>query len=198
MATYVSPSQLDTYLTCKRKWGFRYLDGIEAPPHRSAKVGTRVHEILETWLRDATPPVIDEKMVIDNHEYFPGRIAMEAIPFLPPPGPHLTLEQEFRNKHWLGYKDVRYRAAENHVVVMDHKTTSDLGWAKTPEDLAIDPQAIIYAKSEFDADPRVQIVDLAWTYMKTSKPYKARPVRLRVLREYVDEAIRPYSLQHPS
>lgn len=131
MATYVSPSQLDTYLTCKRKWGFRYLDGIEAPPHRSAKVGTRVHEILETWLRDATPPVIDEKMVIDNHEYFPGRIAMEAIPFLPPPGPHLTLEQEFRNKHWLGYKDVRYRAAENHVVVMDHKTTSDLGWAKT-------------------------------------------------------------------
>lgn len=192
MNIYVSPSQLDTYLTCKRKWAFRYIDGIEAPPHRSAQVGTRVHEILEHWLRDATPPNIEEELTIDGHTYHTGRIAMEAIPFLPPPGPHLRLEEKFINGHWLGYMDVKYRAAPNHAVVMDHKTTGNFGYAKTSEDLATDPQAIIYARAVLDEDPEVQIVDLAWTYTRTVKPYKAHPVRLRVLREYVDEAIRPY------
>lgn len=191
MKDYVSPSQIDTYQTCARKWGFRYLDGIEAPPHRSAQVGTRVHEILEAWLRNATPPDPSEELVLDGHTYLPGRIATEAIPLLPPPGPHLTLENKFRVGHWLGQADVAYRAAHNHLVVMDHKTTSSFAWSKTPEDLATDPQALVYAHVGFTEVPEADLCDLAWTYMLTSKPFKAKRVHLRVTREYIEEAMRP-------
>jgi len=192
MTPYVSPSQLDTFLTCNRKWGFRYLDGIDSPPHRSAQVGTRVHAILEDWLRSAKPPDWEERLVIDGHEYFPGRIASEAIHLLPPPGPHLALERRFSNRPWLGQIDVAYLASPEHPVVMDHKTTTDLGWAKTVEELQTDPQAIIYAAAAFAELPRAQVADLAWTYTKTNKPYKAKQVHLRVTREYVEEAIRPF------
>jgi hypothetical protein len=63
--------------------------------------------------------------------------------------------------------------------VGDHKTTSDLQWAKTPEDLLTDPQAVIYAKNEGDTD-----VDLLWIYYQTKKTRKSLPVLQTLTRDH--------------
>ncbi|MGL4255595.1 MAG: PD-(D/E)XK nuclease family protein, partial [Microbacterium sp.] len=192
MSYHVSASQIDTYLDCNRKWGWRYLDGIETPSAPSAELGSRVHAILEDWLQFARPPNYDEVFRAGDKEWYPGRIAMEAIPLLPPPGPHLIVERQFKLKHWVGRIDLTYLAGPSHPVVMDHKTTSNLAYAKTPADLLGDPQANLYAAVAFHELPHAKHVDLAWTYMLTSKPYRAKRVHLRVVREQVSSMMQVY------
>lgn len=188
----ISASQVSTFLDCRRKWAWGKIENIYPPPHRSAEVGTRVHTILEGWLERAIAPDLDETLTIDGHTYLTGRIAIEGIPLLPPPGPHLTIEKSFKYGHWNGRIDVEYRAENGNPVIMDHKTTSSWDYAKKPEDLETDVQALTYAQQAFAAYPHATHADLIWTYMKTSKPYKAKRVHLQVSREYTHAAMRHY------
>lgn len=188
----ISASQVSTFLDCRRKWAWGKIENIYPPPHRSAEVGTRVHMILEGWLERAIAPDLDETLTIDGHTYLTGRIAIEGIPLLPSPGPHLTIEKSFKYGHWNGRIDVEYRAENGNPVIMDHKTTSSWDYAKKPEDLETDVQALTYAQQAFAAYPHATHADLIWTYMKTSKPYKAKRVHLQVSREYTHAAMRHY------
>lgn len=189
-----SASQTDTYLLCERKWGWRYLDGIKTEPHRSALVGTRVHEILEHWLTEGTPPDPTEILLIDGHQYFPGLIAESGLHSLPAPGPHLNVERGFRFGNWLGYVDLAYVSDAGTPVIVDHKTTTDLVWAQTPETLKTNVQAIVYANAALEEMPEAPWVDLCWNYYQTRKPYKNRPVHLRMYAEEAREAMKPFDV----
>jgi hypothetical protein len=189
---FVSPTQVDLYLSCERKWGWKYLEGKKPPQHRSAAAGERVHKILESWLQFGTPPNPEEILVLDGHEYHVGQIAMSGMHALPPPGPHNNVERSFTFRHWTGRVDLSYLSAEGTPVLFDHKTTSDFKWAKEETVLAKDVQAIVYANAALVEMPDAPHVDLCWNYYKTTKPYKNKPVRLRVLAEYAREALRPF------
>lgn len=45
----VSASRLGTWLTCRLKFYFRYLSGLERKPSPSMRVGTVVHAVLQQW-----------------------------------------------------------------------------------------------------------------------------------------------------
>lgn len=53
----VSPSQADLFVSqCRRKWGFKYVEGRETPQTEAQVQGTKMHAQLERWLLACEPP----------------------------------------------------------------------------------------------------------------------------------------------
>ena len=177
-AIHLSASQIGTWDDCKRKWGFQYLDKIRSPPHPSAELGTRVHTVLEAWLKNGTP--FDLSTV-------EGQIAASGIHHLPLPG-EAEVEQGFTFQtpvaHYRGYIDARF--GSDPPTVLDHKTTSDLRWAKSEDDLRKDTQATLYAAEAMIRTGK-DAVELRWVYYTTKKPYTSRKVSLLVLKEDIQK-----------
>lgn len=192
---YVSPSQLDTFLSCQRKWAFEKIDGIRGPQNHSAAAGDRAHKVLEDWLQFGKPTYEATTFKVMNWKkreevsYDIASIVTPAVPFLPAPGPHNKVEGSFSFDLFRGRLDLEGigEVQGHHIpIVYDHKTTGDFKWAKTPETLSTDPQAMLYAKKALTENPDAPGVILQWTYMKTTRPYGAKPVRLMVYREHVE------------
>jgi hypothetical protein len=182
-ALFVSASEIETYDLCNRRWAFIYIEGKRPPPNDSAALGTRVHAILEKWLRDGTAP----------DTWTPeGEIAASGLHLLPAPKtPTLVTEEEFRftsRRAWyLGYKDFRYRDASGLLHVGDHKTTKSMVWAKSTDEILAHPQALIYAVDEFFKNPNDDRLALDWIYYKTTGSRKAEPRFQIVTKDVVAE-----------
>lgn len=166
----LSASQIQTYQDCNRKWGFKYLDGLEAPPHPSAELGSRAHEVLAQYLTNGKPPDLRTKE---------GAVALAGIRFLPAPGV-AQVEQFFTYEdhgiRYRGYIDFQF---EDHgtTIIGDHKTTAAFSWAKSPADLATDIQATIYAKNAFLTSKK-DSVRLRWVYYRTKGRPQAKLVEI--------------------
>ncbi len=170
-ALFVSASEIELYDLCPRKWAFVYIEGKRPPPNESAALGTRVHAILQWWLKDGKAPDL-----LTNE----GEIAASGLHLLPPPRtPTLVTEEQFsftsRRAWYTGYKDFRYRDANGLLHVGDHKTTKAFTWAKTTDEILCHPQALIYAVDEFFKNPQDEILSLDWVYYKTTGSRKAEP-----------------------
>lgn len=174
---YLSASQIGTWNSCKRKWGFQYIDNIRSPANASAELGIRVHGVLEKWLRDGIA------LDLSTQE---GQIAAAGIMYLPGPGV-AEVEKGFTIQtaiaKYRGYIDARF--GDDTPVVLDHKTTGDLRWAKTEDDLRKDVQASIYAAEAMIRTGK-DAVELRWVYYTTKKPYTSRKVSLVVLKEDIE------------
>lgn len=86
----------------------------------------------------------------------------------------------------VGKIDARFE--ENGTrVVLDNKTTSNLQWAKSEDDLRTDIQASIYAAAEMDTHG-VDQVELRWIYYVTKGKAKSRKVSLVVTRDEVQKS----------
>ena len=171
----VSPTQVSKARRCWRIIAFEYVEGIKPPPSVKQVFGTDVHKQLERWLSKGVPPD-------DTPE---GRTAKQGIKkgWLPTPGPHLMTEHRMRYQvipgvFIKGYIDcvAPYEISEkiSGPLVIDHKTTSDLRWAKTEEELASDPQALMYvawAMLHFG----VPEVLARWVYYAASNPTGKSP-----------------------
>lgn len=185
-----SASAIETFRMCQRKWAWAKIEKIAAPSNRFAALGTKVHGVLEAYLRHGVPPDLSTRE---------GRIAAAGLEYLPIPGT-ADIEDEFRLTtdvaRYLGYKDMGYWLTDVEIdglhfdelrVVGDHKTTSDLKWAKTPDVLRTDVQAILYAADELIRRP-IEHVGLDWIYYVTQEgKERARRVRLVVHREHVEQ-----------
>lgn len=188
---YVSASEIELFDMCPRKWAFVYVEGKRAPPNDAAALGTRVHLILQFWLRDGKPPDLvttaEGTRERDAHE-----IAASGLHLLPPPRfPTLVTEEQFRftsQRAWYtGFKDFRYRDANGLIHVGDHKTTKAATWMKTQEEILCHPQALIYAVDEFFKNPNDNHIALDWIYYKTTGSRKAEPRFQIVTRDTVAE-----------
>lgn len=177
-AIYLSASQINTWEDCQRKWGYQYIDGVRSPPGAGAELGTRVHAILEAWLKDG------KAFDLSTME---GQIASSGIQHLPNPK-ECEVEKGFVIKtdvaNYRGYIDVRF--GDELPVILDHKTTSDLRWAKTEDDLRKDTQATLYAAEAMSRTGQ-DAVELRWVYYKTKKPYQSHKVSLVVLKEDIEK-----------
>jgi len=162
----LSASQVNLYLRCPRAYALTYVEKQVSPPSPKQQFGTDVHSQLERWLRDGIPPD-------DTPE---GRVANQGIrnDWLPPPSSKLLIEKEFLIP-WFEDEGVYMRGfvdccdPRGVPLVLDHKTTSNLKWAMTEEDLAGDPQALIYslwAALEYNAS----LVRARWVYYSASNP----------------------------
>lgn len=187
MSVKISPSALATYRLCPRKWGWRRLNGIKAPQHPSASKGEAVHKHLEDWLRDGK--------AIPNTET--GRLAMKLLDTLPPPGVGVVedkIEFEFEGVTYHGKIDLTWEN-EDRLTIRDHKTTSDLKWAKDecacPEECPshADEQAVIYSQHAFE-EFGLDEIDFEWGYVTTRGKIRPKVVRLRVVREENENRLR--------
>jgi hypothetical protein len=158
-----SASQIATAELCLRKWAWRYIDGVEAPPNKYAQHGTDTHNEIEQWLTKRIKPQ--------------NPSAAAIVPALPPPqdvDPRLVevrFQLNLAGAPFIGFVDLYH-----DETVYDHKTTSDLKWAKSSEDLLTDPQATLYAywaMTHF----KLEQVGLQWTYVTRHERPRVLPVR---------------------
>lgn len=177
-----SPSQIAAFRDCQRKWAWAQIAGIRHPSNASAELGTETHGQLETYLSGGNLDFTKES----------GEIAASGLEHLPLPGTAgMRLEVPFSffgpsGQEYMGYKDVEITPPPGGVpLVIDHKTTSDLKWAKRPKDLLTDPQAVLYAVDAFIKNPEATCVDLKWIYYQTKRTRKSQATYLRVLPEEI-------------
>jgi len=188
----LSASQLETFELCQRKWAWRKIDGIKSDPHPSAELGTKIHEMLEQWMRHGVAPDLDLEVEIGGKTVKPGPMAAVLLKHIPAPGtPGVVIEAEVFVRtavtRLMGYKDLGYiDAATGLHVVNDYKSTSNFKWAKTPEDLKTDIQANIYAAAEM-AEHGVDEVLLRWAYTRTRGKAASKLVELRITRAEVEK-----------
>jgi hypothetical protein len=139
----------------------------------SQSLGVEVHRQLEEYYLSNAPL---------DYTTPAGYIAAEIQKHLPPRSPVTSPEQEFllksKNHKYYGLIDLR---TPTHVY--DHKTTSDLKWAK--KDLETDVQAILYATTYLVDYPEAPGVFVQWTYGQTRGTRKSLPVRQYLPREIV-------------
>ena len=154
------PSEIDTFLTCQRKWGFRYLDNEEPPPSSAAQLGTAVHTVLENYL---TTNQIDK-------ETTEGQIASSGLKFLPKKLPKTHVEKkiffELDGYIFSGTPDFFMPLGNQTWLLGDHKTCSSFSSALTAEKLKENIQANIYAKWLFQ-EKEAKLVRLKWIYYRT-------------------------------
>ncbi len=177
-----SASQISTFNTCRTKWGWTYIVGLRSVGTPSTELGTRVHKTLENYIQGADIDTATQE----------GKIAITGVGHLPAPGTQgLRAEQAFTLPsttpnapwHWRGAKDL-----EMGDTVYDHKTTSDWRWAKTPEDLLGDPQAILYAAHN-QAKTGGDQTQLNWVYYKTRTPHASKIVHLTMYKDHAQNGL---------
>lgn len=184
---FVSPSAIETFWLCKRKWAFRAIDRIPAQQNEAALLGDYVHKLRENWLVYGIQPPDDRG----------GQIAKAGLEFLPPPRYPLVETKLFVPTEY-GYSFVgridfflhnqtpdRLWGTPGIPVVGDHKTTSSEDYVKNEETLATkDPQGTLYGLAALLAT-NAPAVDLHWSYMIKSSTPRQRQVRVRVSRERI-------------
>lgn len=154
---YFSPSQIKSAMLCMRKWHGETVNGWRQPDTGATDLGKAVHSVMQQYLENEL-----------DHELTPSRqpeaVLLPALKFLPHPGtPHMHCEQEVliaaelfdTGKPLFGFLDVLVLIAydedtgKEYLLVIDLKTTSNLAYMKSEEELRKDPQALIYGWSGF-------------------------------------------------
>ena len=193
----LSASQIETYRDCPRKWAFKYIEGKQEPPNAFAEVGKALHTVAEGYLTNGALPDPDKVILTTDHkgtrrEWTGGdltKILMAGAKYLPAPGV-ATIEGYFELETMVGtirgFKDFTHGST-----VGDHKTTSDLRWAKTAADLKTDVQAVIYAAHATET-PGIETVDLSWVYyQRTPEKPRAKQVTATLTCQSIDKALLP-------
>lgn len=191
----LSATQIDAYLQCPRKWGWRYLDKIKVPKHPKTALGGRCHEVLEAWLKTHKPLDLDETMQIEIKEklktYYPGRIVQPALVHLPPPSQFLSVEEEISFSidgiEFVGYVDLAWQNVAGQHILQDHKTCSTFKYMDD-KNLLTDTQGVLYASHRL-ASQGLDEVHLKWVYMKTEGKPQARPLEAIATRETVEKPL---------
>jgi hypothetical protein len=169
----LSATEIETFGTCQRKWGYQYLDGIRPPPSKATKLGSAVHLVLQDYL---TGNRIDDK----TEE---GRIASAGLSLLPQALPKTNVERPIFFKHdeniFHGYIDFYEQIGSQSWLIGDHKTCSSFRTALTPEQLKTNIQANIYAQWAFK-ELGAETVKLHWIYYRTKGKPEARLVEAEI------------------
>lgn len=155
--THVSASQVSTFLSCQRQWWWNKVFGLPTRQKPSAALGEAVHASIEAYLGGA-----DESAL--------HAVAKPALPTLRQlrEMPDLEVESQMRRPlanglTFVGRIDAR---SISERLVVDHKTTSDLKWAKVAEDLQADVQMLAYAYDVLELNPGDE-VRIAHSAMQT-------------------------------
>ena len=165
----VSASQISKFRSCRRAYAFEYVEKIRPPSSPKQQFGTDVHAYLEQWISKSTLPGNDPA----------GELAKLAITkqLIPTPDPRLLVEDEFvypwnEEVDVGGFIDLTIPPEMDEdciPTITDYKTTSDLRWAKTPEQLEQDEQTILYSirgMIKFNTP----VVRCRWVYMSATAP----------------------------
>lgn len=162
----ISPSQISLWRDCKRKFAFTYLSGLPRPPETKAqRIGIALHAKAERFIQTGQ---------IDYSSQTPEEV--EAARLLPAILDYLPKGAQAEQKVKVTIDGVDFGGRFDWFTgteIGDLKTTSSLRWAKTEEELSINPQALIYSAAvNRDASCR-------WVYVQTKGAPHVREVRFK-------------------
>lgn len=178
---YISPTSIELFLACKRKWSFRYIDKIKTPVTENMQFGIDGHSRIEKFFKKKIKNFGSDKIgELVNKAYKKG--------LLPQKIENLQVEKKFsirlsNNVNLIGYIDILAEKTNlNPLMVIDHKFIKDFKWALTEEKLASNIQAIIYSFAALTQYPQKEILNRWIYYNKNKKTVK----KIEILRS-VDE-----------
>jgi hypothetical protein len=157
----LSPTSIDSWKTCRRRWAYRYIAKFKEPFAAAAQAGVEVHKRLETGQ-------IDPAETWNNYRV--GRMA-ELLKAATPEG--ITAREE---KFTLDYEGIIFNGVKDGRgpgLILDYKTTSKPTYVKSKKALVTDPQRLIYVESEPEAETCL------WLYGCWSEIDGKNPVRRR-------------------
>lgn len=191
---HVSPSQINIWESCERKWGWSYIAGkkVTGP---AQLVGKKVHAGIENYLLHKQFPK-DEFFRPTNKSklFYIHEIVKNGISKLPVKyGDLYCVEGDFEfiyNKiKYVGLIDLYWpdNNLNNLMHVYDHKTSSNpYKWAKTEKEALIDPQLIIYSYYIFLEYPEIDTIIFSFNYIDTyHNRNHSHVTRANVKRDYV-------------
>lgn len=180
---YTSASQVNAFRSCPRKWYNSWILGIQQPETDSMKLGTAIHAALEKRMK----AIKEKEICVDDEET--AKYVRAAMPYLPFEDFYLEQKMELETfeggPRWVGFIDLLYEK-DDHPFVLDYKTTSNMRYAKTPEELSADTQVCSYAKWAMQVSDRDR-ANVGHLYLQTkTKTPKVKPVEVGLSREEAD------------
>lgn len=179
----VSPTEIDTFKLCKRKWAWRWIEKDYGTANKFAQLGIDVHQELEDWIRHQK--AVQSDILIPSLKHFPM------------PGEGVVAERMCGLKVEIGDEEYGFQGKIDVSLLnktqpqnFDLKTTGDFKWAKTPEDLLYDTQRVFYGIFALAECSEADSVLSRWVYALTAKPHTSKPVELISSREQTEQAFK--------
>lgn len=182
---HISASQIKTYRDCARKWYFERTSSVERTVTPAIDRGKRIHTILENALLSGDLAWLADEPLLAKLSWLPALVAEHG------PIPRDHIECEVRLEEFalpiLGYIDlVLVHMDGEHVEIVDHKTTSDWKYALTVEDLAVDPQALIYCYAMLKRYPNANFFTFTHHVINTRRAQTERLCSVNFARHEVE------------
>lgn len=155
--THVSASQVSTFLSCERQWWWNKVFGLPTTQKPSAALGEAVHVSIEAYLGGGDEGALHAvaRPALSTLRWLRGVADLEV---------ETRMQRPLRNGlTFVGRIDA---LSPSERLVVDHKTTSDLRWAKSEEDLQSDVQMLAYAYEVLARNPGEE-VRVAHSVMQT-------------------------------
>jgi hypothetical protein len=187
----LSPTKVQLWLDCPRKFWFEHIAGFKQPPSAAMLLGTRVHSAVETyiqtgsfghspapeddtWLAHQIAKAGEEPLKRLHAEYAAGNLDIEH-----------AISATMAGLPFSGRIDVRRR---NPPGIVDHKTTSDLDayWHLDEAGMSRNLQLLLYAAHSFQG---VEEVDIGHIYYLTKPPFGVRELHVKVSGKALDDAL---------
>ena len=154
--TAISPSQIDTFLTCRRKWWFNKIMGLPLPQHPAAALGESVHTSIEKFFETGDAAAL----------HAIARPALTKLVELRKGAPIIETKMKRTLRNGLEYNGRIDLLDLDAGLVVDHKTSSTEQYAKTSEELAADVQMLSYAYELYCRKPQ-PVVTVAHNFLRT-------------------------------
>lgn len=175
-----SATQINEFLTCKRRWVASYVLGIKQPQTEAMAFGETGHKYLENYMKYGTPPDAEKpwQFTKESRIRYPGLSAKKAIRHIPKPGT-ARAEHGFsfiiNGIEFIGYIDLEYFDEHKNIYLTDYKFVSSYQSALDSDSLQANVQATIYAaKAIFEH--KVENINLKWVYILSTKNPSARTI----------------------
>lgn len=181
LRTLVSPSQVETWDQCNRKWVFAYIFGLKTPPGEGQVAGTELHAECEHTsntggeVRDTKWKAVVQKALAEGLILIGDNIKNEQWIEIPtyPDGPTMRGKYDavdFTLSVRTGYVGLLREGVMGDVLtrlVNDYKSTKNFRWNKTPAELAKNIQLSTYGLAILRAYPDDTHIALRHTYLRT-------------------------------
>ena len=178
---HVSASQIETFLSCNRKWWLDKIGEGVRTESASQALGKAVHANIESHLLNGTPldhPLLTFDTFIAEVK---GRVGVE-----------LLIEHEFRLpgiKDSVGFIDLVIVDHEvKHVEIWDHKTTKDWKYARTADELRSNAQGRVYVLAMYEKYGSTYTYSFGHHVILTARAAPARTTRVEFSQSMIEQA----------